>query len=53
MVASTAGVGLTKVLESSPALPVVQKRTEMLRPLDEPMVIQLHVVHNLKFAIYP
>jgi hypothetical protein len=23
----------------------------MLRPLDEPMVIQLHVVHNLKFAI--
>jgi hypothetical protein len=58
MVASTAGVGLAKVPESLPALPVAQERTEMLRtemlrPLDEPMVIQLHVVHNLKFAIHP
>jgi hypothetical protein len=53
MIASTAVAGLTKVLESLSALPIVQKRTEMLRPLDEPMVIQLHVVHNLKFAIRP
>ena len=38
------------MLESLPALPIAQKRMEMLRPLDERMVIQLHVVHNLKFA---
>src|SRR6202035_4513715 len=40
-----------RMIPRQPHLPVVQKRTAMLRPLDEPMVIQLHVVHNLKLAV--